>query len=109
MATETPAPEPDAPVPPKLHECARRDAELLKRLGWKKFVLQRRAKGDFTSLDGVHHPAKRLLKHYKSRGAPVKVSTEPWSRGAIDAALQRGAHRSCMDHIEFLHARSSRT
>ena len=76
---------------------------MLKRLGWKKFVLQRRAKGDFTSLDGVHHPAKRLLKHYKSRGAPVKVSTKPWSQGAIDAALQRGAHRSCMEHIEFLH------
>ena len=98
MAAESPVPE-----PPKLHECARRDAELLKRLGWKKFVLQRRAKGDFTSLDGVHHPAKRLLKHYKSRGAPVKVSTEPWSQGAIDAALQRGAHRLCMEHMELLH------
>ena len=50
---------------------------FLKRLGWRKFVLQRHAKGDFTSLDGVHHPAKRLLKHYKSGGAPVKISTEP--------------------------------
>ena len=60
---------------------------MVKRLGWKKFVLQRRAKGDFTSLDGVHHPVKRLLKNYKSRGVPVKVSTEPWSQGAINAAL----------------------
>ena len=79
MAAEKPAPEPGTPVQLKLHKCARRDAELLKRLGWKKFVLQRRAKRDFTSLDGVHHPAKRLLKHYKSREAPVKVSAKRWS------------------------------
>ena len=31
--------KPGAPVPPELHKCVRRDAELLKRLGWKKFVL----------------------------------------------------------------------
>ena len=66
-----------AATPPELSECVRRDAELLKKLGWKKFVLQRRTKSDFTSLDEVNHPAKRLLKHYKSRGTPVKFSTEP--------------------------------
>ena len=81
----------------------RQDGKLLKRLGWRKFVLQHRPKGDFTSLDNVHHPVQRLLKHYKTRGAPVKISTEPWSRAMIDAALQQGAHRLCMEHIEFLH------
>ena len=95
---------PAEPVgPPQLDKCVRRDAELLKRLGWKKFVLQRRTKSDFTSLDRVDHPAKHLLRHYKSRGTPVKFSTEPWSRAKIDAALQRGAHRSCLEHVEFLH------
>ena len=81
----------------------RQDAELLKRLGWRKFVLQHRTKSDFASLDRVDHPARRLLKQYKSRGTPVKFSTEPWSRAKIDAALQRGAHRSCLEHLEFLH------
>ena len=31
------------------------------------------------------------------------MSTKPWSRDQISAALSRGAHRSCMEHIEFLH------
>ena len=71
-------------TPPELSRCVRRDAELLKRLGWKKFVLQRRTKSDFTSLDQVNHPARRLLKQYKNRGTPVKFSTEPWSQAKID-------------------------
>ena len=54
-------------------------------------------------LNRVHHPAKRLLKYYKNRGAPVKFSTEPWDQTKIDAALQRGAHKLCMEHFEFLH------
>ena len=40
-----------------LPECVKRDSELLKKLGWRKFVLQRRTKGDFTRLDDVDHPA----------------------------------------------------
>ena len=55
-----------AATPPELGNWVRRDAELLKRLGWKKFVLQHRTKSDFTSLDRVNHPAKHLLKHYNS-------------------------------------------
>ncbi len=47
-------------------------------------------------------PAKRLLKHYKHRGAPVKFSTEPWSKERVSQALARGAHKSCLAHTEFL-------
>ena len=49
------------------------------------------------------HPAQRLLKFYKERGAPAKMATEPLSRNQISAALSRGAHRLCMEHTEFLH------
>ena len=86
-----------------LPECVKRDSELLKKLGWRKFVLQRRTKGDFARLDGVDHPAQRLLKFYKSQGAPVCFKSEPWSAKRVDKALQQGAHRSCMEHLEFLH------
>ncbi|EJK77238.1 hypothetical protein THAOC_00941, partial [Thalassiosira oceanica] len=50
----------------------------------------------------VDHPARRLLKFYKQRGAPAKMSTPPWSKEQVDAALQRGAHKSCMDYLGFL-------
>ena len=86
-----------------LHDHIARDAELFNQLGWKAFVQQRRSKSDFASLDNVEHPAQRLLKFYKQRGAPVKFRTKPWSHTQISAALSRGAHRSCLEHLEFLH------
>jgi Reverse transcriptase (RNA-dependent DNA polymerase). len=49
------------------------------------------------------HPAKRLLKHYRDHGVPVKVSTVPWTIEQLDQAIERGAHRSCVvDHLDFL-------
>ena len=53
-------------------------------------MLQRRTKGDFACLDDVAHPAQRLLKFYKSRGAPVRFKSEPWSAERVDKALQQG-------------------
>ena len=55
-----------APTRPELSKCLRWDAELLKQLGWKKFVLQCHIKSDFMLLDNVDYPAKRLLGHYKN-------------------------------------------
>ena len=79
------------------------DTALFKELGCHQFVAQRRSRSNFASLDKVDHPAQRLLKFYKERGAPIKMATKPWSRDQISAALSRGAHRLCMEHTEFLH------
>jgi len=76
--------------------------KLLRNLGWSKFVRTVRETSDLTTLENVNHPAKRLLKHYKHRGAPVKFSTEPWSKERVSQALARGAHKSCLAHTEFL-------
>ena len=54
-------------------------------------------------LNKIDHLAQRLLEFYKEQGAPVKMATEPWSRDQISIALSQGAHRSCMEHTEFLH------
>ena len=62
--------------------------KLLRKLGWSKFVRTVRETSDLTTLENVNHPAKRLLKHYKHRGAPVKFSTEPWSKERVSQALQ---------------------
>eukprot|EP00956_Cyclotella_meneghiniana_P016236 scaffold25548_cov48-Cyclotella_meneghiniana.AAC.1 len=100
-----PAAQPPAPkksvlslasqVPKDLGEYIARDVKLLQQLGWHQFVKQRRPRSDFANLANVHHPARRLLQHYKSRGAPVKFSTPPWSSSAITRALHRGPHKSC--------------
>ena len=89
-------------VPTDLGECISRDVKLLDKLGWHGLVAHRRPTGDFSSLSNVHHPARRLLKLYKYRGAPVKFATPPWTRQQILRALHRGPHKSCHDHIAFL-------
>ena len=81
----------------------RRDVKLLKQLGWTDFVKGRRNRGDFADVSTLPHPASRLLKHYKTHGAPVKFSTGAWSKYTLENALERGPHRSCMEYIEFLH------
>ena len=75
---------------------------LLKKLGWKKFVQSRRSRGDLADLSSLPHPAKRLLQHYKSHGAPVKVTTKPWSQHKLRTAIERGPHQSCQEHLDFL-------
>ncbi|KAL3823120.1 hypothetical protein ACHAXA_006450 [Cyclostephanos tholiformis] len=83
-------------------ELIARDVRLLQRLGWRGLIAHRRPTGDFSALDNVHHPARRLLQHYKLHGAPVKFSTAPWSQTQVMRALARGPHKSCQDHLSFL-------
>jgi len=86
----------------ELGELIRRDVELITRVGWQSFVKQRRGRGDFSTLDNVNHPARRLLRKLKYQGAPVKFTTPPWTTEQIDKAVRRGPHKSCAEHIDFL-------
>ena len=79
------------------------DLTLLRELGLEGLVKLKRPRGDFASLDNIDHPARRLLKDLKYRGAPVRFTTEPWSVDKVSYALARGAHRSCLGHLDFLH------
>ena len=78
-------------------------AELLERVGWTEFVRQKRVGSNLASLDNVHHSGKYLLTDLKLHGAPVRFHVQEWSRENISAALARGAHKSCMKHLEFLY------
>lgn len=51
---------------------------------------------------GLPHPAAGLLTQLRQWGAPVRRSAPDWSRRDLDAAIQRGAHRSTLAHGEFL-------
>ena len=87
----------------KLHALIDHDLQLLETLGLDELVKIKRGEGDLSSLENVNHPAKRLLKDLKLHGAPIKFSTEPWSREQVSTALARGAHKSCMGHMNFLY------
>ena len=114
-ATSThPAPRPerrrvavaDVPRPSglsqELGEYIDRDARLLRSLGWHGLVAHRRPLSNFSLLDNVPHPARRLLRHYKHRGTPVKFSTPPWTRRQVQRALARGPHKSAHQYLDYL-------
>jgi hypothetical protein len=48
------------------------------------------------------HPAICLLKRLGKDGVPVLMQTPPWSPELRQARLDRGSHKSCDDHFEFV-------
>jgi hypothetical protein len=90
-------------MPAELSKYILRDSCLFASLGFEKLVKQRRARGDFASLDKIiSHPAHRLLRQYKYRGAPVVLSTKPWTAQQVEAAVNRGPHKSADEYVDFL-------
>ena len=86
----------------ELGELIAQDVLLLSKLGWESFVRHQRGRGNINTLQAINHPARQLLSLFKRRGAPVKFHTPPWTPNKVSQAIQRGPHRSCNDHIEFL-------
>jgi hypothetical protein len=89
-------------IPVELGDYIARNARLLRSLGWHGLVAHRRPLSNFSLLDNVLHPARRLLLHYKHRGAPVKFSTPPWTRLQVQRALSWGPHKSAHKYIDYL-------
>ena len=48
------------------------------------------------------HPAQHLLKHLSRHGAPVVMTTPPWSLRDKDTAMARGPHASAHAFADFL-------
>ena len=91
-----------ASLPDDIGKYVARDAKEVERLGWAEFVRRRRGRGDYSSLADVKHPAQRLLRQYKHRGAPVVLASGSWTEGELQAALKRGTHWSTTEHTLFL-------
>lgn len=86
----------------KLQSMIDTDVADFKRLGWTEFVKHKRPSDDFGSLHDLHHPARRLLRQYKHRGAPVVLHSSAWTPDQINTACLRGPHKSCYEYIDFL-------
>jgi hypothetical protein len=86
----------------RLGEYIKRDTKLFDSLGWEAMVTQRRGQGDLTNMHQVRHPAKRLLQHLASKGAPAVMQTPNWTPARLAQAVRRGPHKSCRDQEPFL-------
>ena len=90
-------------VPDELSKYVLRDSRLFRTRGFESLVRLRRGRGNFASLDAIKsHPAHRLLRQYKYRGAPVVLSTKPWTADQVQAAVDRGPHTSANEYVDFL-------
>ena len=69
-----------AVVDAELGELIARDVGLVTQLGWEEFVKRRRGRGDLTEMQGVKHPARRLLRGYAFRGVPVQMMDKRWDK-----------------------------
>jgi hypothetical protein len=79
-----------------------RDRNFMSTNSFLELVRTRQGRGDITSLSRVQHPARHLLQHLSKSGAPVVLKTPPWSPGQLQAAIQRGPHKSAYEYQQFL-------
>ena len=66
------------------------------------YFKHRQGRGNFATLQDIKHPARHLLRHLSSRGAPVLIQSPPWTQARKDAAVARGPHKSAYEFQEFL-------
>lgn len=77
--------------------------QLLAADSWESFVNSFR--GPSYLAEGVHsidHPAARLLQAWKEEGVPAMSSEPNWTLERKDHCIERGCHRSAIEHSDFL-------
>ena len=93
---------PQIGLPQELGELIQHDVAAVRKLGWEEFVRERRKKGDLTDMSAIHHPARRILKHYAFRGVPVRLHDKGWNNQRVVEAIERVPHASAKMHSSFL-------
>ena len=90
--------------PDKLGEYVKLHAEWYHDLDWRQFIRKVRGRGDLQITDEARrsHPAGDLIKQFQSNGVPATLASAPWPQELKDARSQRGSHKSCDDHLDFL-------
>lgn len=71
---------------------------------WEDFVVtQRGVTSDLSNnVHRLDHPASQLLAHLRQHGAPVPMSTKPWTPEQLDQAIARGPHTSAKLNNSFI-------
>ena len=71
---------------------------------WEDFVLKvRDPAGDLhPKIRDINHPAAAFLDDLREEGATANMTTPPWTKGRISAALARGPHKFANEFCRFL-------
>jgi hypothetical protein len=71
---------------------------------WREFVREMRGAGDLRVTEEAlsSHPAGELLLQFEKNGVPTAISSAPLSPETKELRVQRGPHKSCSDHLDFL-------
>jgi len=76
---------------------------LLRDRGWNAMILALQSDSDFhPAVHTIQHPAVHVLDHLCCHGAPVLMSTQPWTDAHRTAAIAQGSHLSARQHLAFL-------
>jgi hypothetical protein len=81
-------------VTDKLGTLMAEDVKRLETVDIFSLFKSRQGRGDFMNLARIrHHPAHQYLKHISVHGAPVVLTTEPWTTAQNDAAMAQVSPR----------------
>lgn len=70
---------------------------------WESFVQAERGLSHLSdTVQTLPHPAAPLLQLLREEGAPVDVRDPLWTPAQLLEKLQRGPHKSAIDHAEFV-------
>jgi hypothetical protein len=70
---------------------------------WEAFVSDFRGRSYLApDLERLPHPAAKLLSEWRDHGVPALTSSPPWSTETKQACVERGCHRSAIEHATFL-------
>lgn len=78
--------------------------EFQRSNSWETFATAQRGFAPDIATDVKHlaHPAAHLLGHLRNHGAPIPMSSPPWSPLRRDEAIARGPHKSAKDEVAFV-------
>lgn len=76
---------------------------VFSKMSWTSFVDRTRGRSCIAPLVAdLPHPAANLLEDLRRVGAPIVYTTPAWTVEQRDAAVERGSHKSAIEHHEFL-------
>lgn len=79
------------------------DIQLARSASWEAFGSSLRPLSDISpTVRHLPHKASRLLDHLRHRGAPVPLTTPPWTSERLRRAVRRSPHKSARDHAAFV-------
>ena len=91
------------PSPDRLGKILARDLDLSNTMPLLDLLRMHRGQSNIPS-DVLHlpHPARHLLHHLGTNGAPVVFTIPPWTVAQKDLAIQHGPHKSSHEYVGFL-------